>query len=82
MVKGLIAKGQAARFYRRKIKKGMRVTSVNGKVPIPGDGDHAIELVTAKVRPLTIGASASIHSSIRPSIHPSIHRWRVSSRVV
>lgn len=72
MVKGLIAKGQAARFYRRKIKKGMRVTSVNGKVPIPGDGDHAIELVTAKLRPLAIGASAPIHPSALPTIHPSV----------
>ena len=56
IVKGLIGKGQAARFYRRRIKKGMRVISVNGVAPVPGDAESAIELVTQKDRPLTIGA--------------------------
>jgi hypothetical protein len=63
IVKGLIGKGQAARFYRRKIKKGMRVTSVNGEVPIPGCGESAINLVTTKDRPLTIGACNASHST-------------------
>ena len=46
-----------------KIKKGMRVTSVNGEVPIPGCGESAINLVTTKDRPLTIGACNASHST-------------------
>ena len=39
----------------------MRVTSVNGRVPIPGNADSVIEMVMQKDRPLTIGASNTSH---------------------
>jgi|EP01044_Picomonas_judraskeda_P022478 hypothetical protein len=68
VVKGLISKGQAARFFRRRIKKGMRLTSVNGLVPIRGDSESAIQMITQETRPLTIGAcNASRSMSVNVS---------------